>query len=155
MNDDFSFTPIKLSPTPEGPFGLAGESKIGLGSKGSITSDQPNRGTSTPPFEPPVTGAGFGGGGGGGAGLPSGGAGYLLRHNGSSWVAIAPSLSKGILINNAAGYSWVSGAKSGDMLYYNGSDWIRLVTPESGTYVLGSVNGNLQYIPTEGCDEQV
>jgi hypothetical protein len=50
---------------------------------------------------------------------------------------------KGIPI--AGDYSGVSGWKGSAIGEYK-------IPPQSGTYVLGSVNGNIQWIATEACD---
>ena len=44
------------------------------------------------------------------------------------------------------------GTRDGQILYWNGSQWTPFSAPPStGTHVLGSVNGRLQWIATEAC----
>jgi len=45
-----------------------------------------------------------------------------------------------------------AGTQDGQILYWTGSQWTPFsAPPSSGTHVLGSVNGNLQWIATEEC----
>lgn len=58
-----------------------------------------------------------------------------------------------ILYWNGAEYTLTAaGTSKGQILYWTGSAWAPFsAPPSSGTHVLGSVNGNLQWIATEEC----
>ena len=194
MADDYAYQQTRLRPKPEGPFGFGSKAAIGFGSRTSQGSGDggPGGGMGMMFFGSSTTGGGFNfnggysdgggspggtnggsaGGGGGGGSLPNGTAGSLLRHNGTTWVTIGPSLTKGILTNNAESHEWISGVVEGDMIYYDGNKWTILRPPRDvqaplvvidnqiewlranalGTYVLGIENGIIRWLETESCD---
>lgn len=39
----------------------------------------------------------------------------------------------------------------GDLFFHNGTKWVSFPKAGTGTYVLASVNGNIQWFATEGC----
>lgn len=151
MKDDYQYQQLPLNPKNEGPFGFGRILPTGFNSGASVTGEGGSPPQGAPTGAPNPDGQTPQGGGGAGGGLPAGYGGALLRHDGSAWVAIGPSLSKGILINNSESYYWLSGVEQGDMIYYNGENWIRLQAPQQGTHVLGVIDGQITYIPTEEC----
>lgn len=175
MTDDYSYSQTQLKKKAEGPFGLSGDSKFGLGSRSTSNPDQPGRGSQTPPQDQGGGEAEQEGGTGGGGGLPAGSSGSLLRHNGSAWVTITPPSGKESVVVNSTGSAgnYIQGNTSGGIIYFNGSTWeyldgstfgeraliLRngqpewLGTPAIGTHVLGSVGGEIQWIETEECEE--
>lgn len=179
MTDDFKFTPLQLKPQPQGPFGLSGASRFGLGSRTSTNPDAPGRGSTTPSFPTDggySSGGSGNGGGGGGGGLPSGTNGSLLRYNGTTWVSISPPSGQknSLFANSSGGFDFIQGNQAGGIAYFNGFNWeyldgsttaeriliLRngdpewLQNPASGTQVLGSVEGSIQWIETESCEEE-
>lgn len=200
MTDDFKFTPLQLKPQPQGPFGLSGESKFGLGSRTSTNPDAPGRGSTTSSFPTDggySSGGSGNGGGGGGGGLPSGTDGSLLRYNGTTWVSISPPSGQknSLFANSSGGFDFIQGNQAGGVTYFNGLNWEYLDgstvgervfilrngqpewlgadafgtrflysvggvinwgfdPPDGGTYVLGSIDGHVQWIETESCEEE-
>jgi hypothetical protein len=151
MNDDYQYKSRSVPKVDQEPLGFGRVLPFGFNSfvpsNGESGSSVGGSGKPTGAVVAANANNGSGGGGGGGGGsLPDGTEGAFLRYNGSDWVAIGPSLTKGILTNNAASHEWISGVTQGDMIYYNGDGWIRLSLPQSGTHFLCAVNGNLQYI---------
>lgn len=147
MKDDYQYQQLPLNPKNEGPFGFGRILPTGFNSGASVTGEGGAPGGA--PTGAPDPNAFFFISAGGG--LPAGNSGALLRHNGSSWVTIGASLSKSILINSADSYYWLRGTRRGDMIYYDGEDWTKIQVPSNGTYVLGVIDGQITYIPTEEC----
>jgi hypothetical protein len=155
MSDDYQYRSRSVPKVDQEPLGFGRVLPFGF------NSFVPSNGESGSPEGASGRPTGAPGGGGGGDGgttpgsggsLPAGTEGAFLRYNGSAWVAIAPSLTKGILTNNAASHQWISGVVQGDMIYYDGDKWVRIEAPQSGTHVLGVIDGEIQYIETESCD---
>jgi hypothetical protein len=46
-----------------------------------------------------------------------------------------------------------AGEKEGDIAVWDGQNWSPLSSPGAGTFVLGAVDGVVQWIETESCDE--
>lgn len=161
MTDNYSYSQTQLKKKAEGPFGLSGDSKFGLGSLSTSNPDQPGRGSQTPPQDQggEAEQEGGTGGGGDGGGLPDGSSGSLLRHNGSAWVAIGPpggDSIEGLLVNSQDSYYYVSGndlVGLRSVCVFNGDNWVPLNAPETGTHVLGIVDNEIQWIETEECEE--
>jgi hypothetical protein len=153
MSDDYQYRSRRVPQDDQGPFGYGRVLPFGFNSfvPSNGESGAPDGGSGAPTGAPGDTGGGGITPGSGGS-LPAGTEGAFLRYNGSAWVAIAPSLTKGILTNNAASHQWISGVVQGDMIYYDGNGWVRIEAPQSGTHVLGVIDGEIQYIETESCD---
>lgn len=65
------------------------------------------------------------------------------RENGKRTVVLSGEIEEGTGLPDGG---------AGDMLYHNGSGWTILPAPSStGTFVLGTVDGSLQWMTTEEC----
>lgn len=148
MIDDYQYQPQPLPPKNEGLFGYGGKPNEGSrGFQGDIVD--------------------YGGtGGGGGLGqegpqgpqgppgtLVNGVQGDMLYHNGTSWVTFSKPATDGILTITAGVPNWIV-ASTKSLLFYDSEDgvWSTLGAPaNTGTFVLGYVDGVLEWMQTTDC----
>ena len=152
MTDDYQYQAQPLPPKNEGLFGFGGKPNEGSrGFQGSITD---YAGVNA------VQGGGSDGGGGGVQGpqgppgeLVPGDQGDMLYYDGVDWITFPKPATDGILTITAGVPSWIV-ASTKSLLFYDSEDgvWSTLGAPAStGTFVLGYVDGVLEWMQTTDC----
>ena len=152
MTDDYQYQPQPLPSKNEGLFGFGGKPNEGSrGFQGSITDYAGVNG---------VQGGGSDGLGGGIQGpqgppgdLVPGNQGDMLYNDGIEWLAFEKPLTDGILTITAGVPSWIV-ASNKSLIFYDPStsNWTILGSPsDTGTFVLGYVDGVLEWMQTTDC----
>lgn len=152
MTDDYQYQPQPLPPKNEGLFGFGGKPNEGSrGFQGSITDYAGVNG---------VQGGGSDGLGGGVQGpqgppgeLVPGDQGDMLYYDGVDWITFAKPLTDGILTITDGVPSWIV-ASTKSLIFYDPDlgNWTTLGAPAStGTFVLGYVDGALEWMQTTDC----
>lgn len=179
MLDDYVYQSLELPPKNEGPFGFAGRPSEGSqGYGGAVVDAGPTSAVDSGASVLPSGDAGsYGGYYSGAELLPDGLQGDMLVYRNKAWVAFAKPQDGAILAMDSFGNPyWITGDQHNALVYYD-SDlnyWVQSNGPTGpgnvfitnadgdlqwlpqanteGTYVLGSVNGVVQWIATQDCD---
>lgn len=152
MTDDYQYQPQPLPPKNEGLFGFGGKPNEGSrGFQGSIVDYAGVNGTQ---------GGGYDGSGSGVQGPPGppgelvpGDQGDMLYYDGVDWITFEKPFTDGILTITDGVPSWIT-ASNKALIYFNEDEgnWVTLSAPSStGTFVLGFVDGVLEWMQTTDC----
>jgi hypothetical protein len=149
MTDDYSYRSQEVTNQSSNPFALGSKSdsnSIGLTGIGASNGYSSGSGANTGSFT-----SGGGGTSSFSGGLPAGNQGNLLYHNGTTWIVLAPESGTLIMQDNTP--TWLVG-DFGVVVHGDFSEPTLLTAPEGGTYVLGSVDGEIKWVETVDCEEE-
>ena len=147
MVDDYSYKSQKLNRKEPWPYALGSESDYNLsGLTGRTNSSGYSAGSGANTGSPSIVNNSFSSSGG--YSLPAGVKGDILYHNGDTWVVL--NEESGTLIMQNATPTWLVG-DNGVVVHGDFSEPYLLTAPESGTHVIGSVDGVVQWIETTDC----
>lgn len=151
MTDDYQYQPQQLPPKNEGLFGYGGKPNEGSrGFQGDIVDYGLTSGTDGGGQQGPQGPQGPQGEPGP---LIDGVQGDMLYHNETDWVTFSKPLTDGILTITSGVPSWIV-ASNKSLIFYDDStsNWTTLGAPaSSGTFVLGYVDGVLEWMQTTDC----
>lgn len=152
MIDNYQYQPQPLPQKNEGLFGYGGKPNEGSrGFQGSITDYAGVNGAQGGGSD--FTGGGIQGPPGPPGDLVPGDQGDMLYYDGTEWITFQKPLTDGVLTITAGIPRWIT-STSTSLLYYdiNQGEWVPLASPgDTGTFVLGFVDGDLQWMQTTDC----